>query len=134
MADNKNNSRADARELFLFGLGKFCQFEVDLDLVDDGADQMVGPAVLGVVGRGDEIHSLLPEEFLRHIDFLLVFRIVDSDRVSSEHLDNLHAWHVSLSVSEIDHMRERNPLDVFGLTLVDLLVVPDRCRGREDCG
>ena len=43
----------------------------------------------------------------------------------SEHLDYLHAGHIRLAVSEIDHVREGYPFLVLGLAFVDQLVVPD---------
>ena len=45
--------------------------------------------------------------------------------MSSEHLHDLHARDIGLSVAEIDHVRERDALVVLGLAFVDLLVVSD---------
>ena len=67
---------------------------------------------------------MLSEEIL---GYLLLFRdggVVDSDGVAAEHLDDLHTRNVCLTVSEIYHMREWNPLLLIDLALVDLLVVP----------
>ena len=106
-------------------LGKLGQLEVRLDLVDDRADDLVHAAAVCVACRCYEVDTMLAKQFLCDVYLLLVLRIVYSDRVSSEHLHDLHARNVSLSVSKVDHVRERNPLDVLGLALIDLLVVPD---------
>ena len=105
-------------------LGKLGQLEVRLDLVDDRADDLVHSAAICVACRRYEVDAVLAKQLLRNVYLLLVLGIIYSDRVSSEHLHDLHARNISLSISEIDHVRERNPLDVLGLALVDLLVVP----------
>ena len=64
--------------LFEFGkFGKFGKFEVGLDLVYDCTDDLVGAAVLRVIRRSDEVHSLLAQELLCYVDLLLAFRVVD---------------------------------------------------------
>ena len=110
---------------YLNMLGKLGQLEVRLDLVDDRADDLVHAAAVCVACRCYEVDTMLAKQFLCYVYLLLVLRIVYSDRVAAEHLHDLHARNVSLSVSKVDHVRERNPLDVLGLALVDLLVVPD---------
>ena len=110
---------------YLNMLGKLGQLEVRLDLVDDRADDLVHAAAVCVACRCYEVDTMLAKQLFRNVYFLLVLRIVYSDRVTSEHLHDLHARNVSLSVSKVDHVRERNPLDVLGLALVDFLVVPD---------
>ena len=82
-------------------------------------------AAVCVACRRYKVDAVLAKQLLRNVYLLLVLGIIYSDRVSSEHLHDLHARNISLSISEIDHVRERNPLDVLGLALVDLLVVPD---------
>ena len=105
-------------------LGKLGQLEVRLDLVDDRADDLVHSAAICVACRRYEVDAVLAKQLLRNVYLLLVLGIIYSDRVSSEHLYDLHARNVSLSVSEINHVREWYPLDVLCLTLVDFLVVP----------
>ena len=49
--------------------------------------------------------------------------VVDGDGVPSEHLDDLHARDVGLTVTEVDHLGVGDSLLVLGDTLVDHLVV-----------
>ena len=101
------------------------QLEISTYLIDYGADDLVRSAPFRIIRRSYEVNTLLTKKFLRHIDLLLVLWIIDGYRMSSEHLDDLHAWDICLSVSEVDHMRERDSLLSFLLAGVDLLVVTD---------
>ena len=105
---------------------ELCQIgkvEINLYLINDRADDFVRSALFCIVGRSDEVHALLSEKSACSVLLAWNVWIVYSDGVSSEHLDDLHARHVGLSVSEIDHMWEWNPLLVLKLTFIDLLVV-----------
>lgn len=67
------------RAFFLFGPGQLCKLEVCLDLVDDGADYLMGSAAFGIIGWRDEVHSMLAQKLLCQVDLLFVLRIVDAD-------------------------------------------------------
>ena len=105
-------------------LGQFGKIEINLDLIYDRADDLVRSALFRIIRRSYEVHALLTQELLSYINLLLVIRIIDSYRMTAEHLDNLHARNVGLPIAHIYHMRERNPLIVLCLTFVHLLVVP----------
>ena len=122
------NTKTAARKAAVFILKAACQFgkfKVGLYLVYDRADDIIGSAAFCIQGWSDEVDAVLSQKFLRHVDLLLVFRVVDCDGVASEHLHYLHAGYISFSVSHIYHMRERNPLVVLSLAFIHLLVVPD---------
>ena len=104
-------------------LHKLLELVVGLDLVDDGADDLEGAAVLAVVGRDDEVDALLPEQFLGEGLLAGILRVVNGDGLASEHGHYLHARDVGLPVAEIDHLRIGDPLLVLGHAVVDLLVV-----------
>lgn len=109
----------------LFEAGKPLQLVVGLYLVYDRAHYLECPAVLGIACRSDEVHAFLLEEFLGCLVLAGKQRVVYCNGVSAEHLHNLHARHICLSVSEIYHVRERYPLVFLQLALIDQLVVTD---------
>ena len=105
------------------GLGEALELAVGLDFVDYGADDLVGLAVLGVVGGDGEVDAALVLEGLGEGFLLRIALVVDGDGVASEHLDDLHARDVGLTVTEVDHLGVGDSLLVLGDTLVDHLVV-----------
>lgn len=105
------------------GLGEALELAVCLDFVDYGADDLVGLAVLGVVGGDGEVDAALVLEGLGEGFLLRIALVADGHRVATEHLDDLHTRDVGLAVTEIDHLRVRDPLLVLGDALVDHLVV-----------
>ena len=106
-------------------LGKLGELEVRLDLVDDCADQTEGTAIFSIICWDNVVYTLLSQQFFCNIDLLLYVRVIDSYGISTEHLDNLHTWNISLSITKIYHMRERNALVFLHLALIDLLIIPD---------
>ena len=100
------------------------EIEISTDLIYYRADHFKGSALFCIVCRSHEIDSLLTQELTGHIDLLSVLWIVYCYRVAAEHLYDLHTRDISLTISQIDHMRERDPLIVFSLTFIDFLVVP----------
>ena len=66
----------------------------------------------------------MTEQFAGSLYFTRNGWIVHRNGVASEHLNNLHTRDISLSIPEVDHMRERDALLVFHLALIDFLVVP----------
>ena len=70
------------------------------------------------------MHATLLEKFLRYSLFLFILRIIHCDGMPAEHTYNLHARHISLTITHINHLSERNPLLVLRHTLIDLLGIP----------
>ena len=105
------------------GLGEALELAVGLDFVDYGADDLVGLAVLGVVGGDGEVDTALVLEGFGEGFLLRIALVADGDGVPSEHLDDLHARDVGLTVTEVDHLGVGDSLLVLGDTLVDHLVV-----------
>jgi hypothetical protein len=56
---------------------EFQQIEIDADLINDAADKLVCTAAFGVVGRSDEVDSMLTEKLLGYVYLLLVLRVID---------------------------------------------------------
>lgn len=63
----------------LFQTGEGGKFEVDFDFIYDRADDLICSALFCVVGRGDEIDTLLTKKLLGYIRLLLVGWVIDCD-------------------------------------------------------